>query len=166
MMSDFRHITFDSPLHGGICFSCYFSILVILSRSLPKQFFLNRQKSFSDLSGMASSSAKTPFISTQGLYEFPNPTWIENLFIRSNGEILLTSLSKPELYLLDPYATPQKPPTLLHVSSCFCSDNTASSTRRPSKRIYSCLLTMKPPTLCKILNLILRPRHFLHLSGS
>lgn len=42
------------------------------------------------------------------LYQFPKPSWIENLAIRSNGQLLLTCLSSPELYLLDP-SKPSEP---------------------------------------------------------
>ena len=34
---------------------------------------------------------------------FPNGTWIENLAVRANGEILATSLSKAAIYLLNPF---------------------------------------------------------------
>lgn len=36
------------------------------------------------------------------VYQFPNPTWVENLAVRSNGHLLLTLLSTPDLYQLDP----------------------------------------------------------------
>lgn len=56
------------------------------------------------------------------IHEFPNPTWIENLFVRSNGDILLTSLSLPHLYVLNPYE-PQSNPILIHVREFSCSKN-------------------------------------------
>lgn len=40
---------------------------------------------------------------TRLIYEFPNRTWVENLAIRANGQILVTILSSPELYLIDPF---------------------------------------------------------------
>ena len=49
---------------------------------------------------------------TQVIYEFQNLTWIENLAIRSNGDLLLTILSAPELYSLTP--APSSTPSLLH----------------------------------------------------
>ena len=42
--------------------------------------------------------------------QFPNPTWIENLAVRSNGHLLLTLFNTPALYTLNPFlanATPQ-----------------------------------------------------------
>ncbi|PVH74617.1 hypothetical protein DL98DRAFT_467684 [Cadophora sp. DSE1049] len=39
---------------------------------------------------------------TTTIYQFSLPTWIENLAIRSNGNILVTLLTTPELYLIDP----------------------------------------------------------------
>jgi hypothetical protein len=49
---------------------------------------------------------------TQVIYEFQNLTWIENLAIRSNGDLLLTILSAPELYSLTP--APSSTPSLLY----------------------------------------------------
>jgi hypothetical protein len=36
------------------------------------------------------------------IYEFPNETWIENIAVRSNGNLLLNILSTPSLYELNP----------------------------------------------------------------
>lgn len=38
------------------------------------------------------------------VYEWPNITWAENLAVRSNGEILVTLINKPEVWLVDPFA--------------------------------------------------------------
>jgi hypothetical protein len=46
------------------------------------------------------------------LYEYPDPTWVENIAVRSNGNLLLSLLSIPEIYLLDPFSG--KPPVLVH----------------------------------------------------
>ncbi|RDW89772.1 hypothetical protein BP6252_01804 [Coleophoma cylindrospora] len=43
------------------------------------------------------------------VYQFPNPTWIENLAVRSNGQLLLNVLSTPDLYLLDPLVEDSDP---------------------------------------------------------
>lgn len=40
------------------------------------------------------------------VYQFPNETWIENLAIRSNGKILVTLISAPEVWEVDPFAEP------------------------------------------------------------
>lgn len=46
------------------------------------------------------------------LYQFPNDTWIENLAVRSNNQLLLTLLTSPQLYTLDPQC--RNPPTLVY----------------------------------------------------
>lgn len=47
------------------------------------------------------------------VYEFPNETWVENIAVRSNGNLLLTLLDRPELHLLDPFHPNNT--TLIHV---------------------------------------------------
>ena len=47
------------------------------------------------------------------IYQFPKPTWIENLAVRGNGKILLTLLTSPDLYQADPFAPGDKP-KLIH----------------------------------------------------
>jgi hypothetical protein len=52
---------------------------------------------------LALPSSSTTSISTlQTIYEFPNPTWVENLAVRSNGKILVTLLTAPEVWQIDP----------------------------------------------------------------
>ncbi|TVY84561.1 hypothetical protein LSUE1_G002749 [Lachnellula suecica] len=46
------------------------------------------------------------------IHEFPQGTWIENIAIRSNGQILVTIFSSPDLYLIDPILG--KNPVLVH----------------------------------------------------
>lgn len=46
------------------------------------------------------------------VYEFPNQTWIENLAVRSNGQLLLDVLTSPDLYLLDPNVENSEPALL------------------------------------------------------
>ena len=48
----------------------------------------------------------------QTLYQFPKDTWIENLAVRSCNDLLLTLLTSPELYMLDPES--DTPPTLIY----------------------------------------------------
>ncbi|KAH6723665.1 hypothetical protein DL95DRAFT_447912 [Leptodontidium sp. 2 PMI_412] len=55
---------------------------------------------------MSTISSLDPLLSTTLIHQFPLPTWIENLAIRSNGTILATLLTTPELYLIDPKAPP------------------------------------------------------------
>jgi len=64
---------------------------------------------------MAQLQTLNPPLATHVVHQFPLPTWIENLAIRSNGQILLTILTKPELYLVDP-AHPDKA-VLVHTFS-------------------------------------------------
>jgi hypothetical protein len=40
---------------------------------------------------------------THDIYQFPNETWLENLAISQNGHILVTVLSSPELWQVDPF---------------------------------------------------------------
>ena len=46
------------------------------------------------------------------IHEFPHGTWVENLAVRSNGQILATIATAPELYQVDPTST--NPPILVH----------------------------------------------------
>ena len=46
------------------------------------------------------------------IYEFPKGTWVENLAVRENGEILATLLSTPEVFLIDPQGL--HAPVLIH----------------------------------------------------
>ncbi len=47
------------------------------------------------------------------IHEFPHNTWVENLAVRSNGKVLVTLLSTPDLYQIDPF-TPNSAPILVH----------------------------------------------------
>jgi hypothetical protein len=46
-----------------------------------------------------SPTSKSPI---QTIYEFPNETWVENIAVRSSGELLLTLITAPDLYQLNP----------------------------------------------------------------
>jgi len=50
------------------------------------------------------------------VYEFPRGVWLENLAVRPCGSILLTTLTKPDLYMVDPLKS-QPQPKLLHTFS-------------------------------------------------
>lgn len=39
---------------------------------------------------------------TRTIYQFPNNTYVENLAVRSNGQILVNILTSPEVWLIDP----------------------------------------------------------------
>jgi len=63
---------------------------------------------------IAHPHAVAPVISNpvQTLWEFPNGTWVENLAVRSSGELLVTTLSAPQIYQVNPHQ-PQTP-ALVH----------------------------------------------------
>ncbi|EED19791.1 conserved hypothetical protein [Talaromyces stipitatus ATCC 10500] len=46
------------------------------------------------------------------VHQFPNFTWIENMAVRSNGEILGTDISGSQIYLVDPHRTQTDPPVI------------------------------------------------------
>ncbi|KAK5989577.1 Putative hetero-Diels-Alderase-like protein [Cladobotryum mycophilum] len=48
------------------------------------------------------------------VFEFPNNTYVENLAVRSNGQILVSVLTKPQLFLIDPSAPGQSEAILVH----------------------------------------------------
>ncbi|KND91970.1 hypothetical protein TOPH_03283 [Tolypocladium ophioglossoides CBS 100239] len=41
-------------------------------------------------------------VASRTVYEFPNGSWIENIAVRANGNLLVTRLDTPELYEIDP----------------------------------------------------------------
>jgi hypothetical protein len=55
------------------------------------------------VSGLATpkDSCNVPYPTTL-IHEFPNPTWLENIAVRHNGQILTTSISTSVLYQVDP----------------------------------------------------------------
>ena len=54
---------------------------------------------------------------TRLVYQFPNGTWIENLAVRPSGSLLLTIITSPDLYLINPLARDPKPQLVHHFSS-------------------------------------------------
>lgn len=48
------------------------------------------------------------------VYQFPNETWVENLAVRANGKILVTLISAPEVWEVDPFATPTTAELIYH----------------------------------------------------
>jgi len=61
---------------------------------------------------MAEPTILDPQLPSKVIYQFPQYTWIENLAVRKNGEILVTILTSPELYLINP--SDPKEPVLVH----------------------------------------------------
>ena len=56
-------------------------------------------------------ASRTPPTVTD-IWDFSPGTWVENLAVRSNGQILVTLASTPEIYQVDP--TLEQPATLVH----------------------------------------------------
>lgn len=55
----------------------------------------------------------TSLANTRDIYQFPNKgTWVENLAVRSNGQIIITRLDVPQIFQVNPF-TPGQPPTLI-----------------------------------------------------
>jgi len=47
------------------------------------------------------------------VYDFPADTWIENLAVRSNGQLIVTKDTRPRIYQIDPFWSHK--PILLHI---------------------------------------------------
>ncbi|KAL9118931.1 MAG: hypothetical protein Q9187_004513 [Circinaria calcarea] len=76
--------------------------LPILANPLPIPFSL-------------SSPLLSPLpLTTTTIHQFPLATWAENLAVRSNGQILTTLLSAPELYQIDPFSSAPDAAVLVH----------------------------------------------------
>ena len=56
--------------------------------------------------------SQTTLPAIRQLAQFPNATWIENLAVRSNGQILVTLLTSPDLFQINPF-DPTCPPQLV-----------------------------------------------------
>ncbi|PMD33765.1 hypothetical protein L207DRAFT_535023 [Hyaloscypha variabilis F] len=67
---------------------------------------------FNIISAVPALLPSSPAIRT--IYEFPNETWIENIAVRSNGNLLLNILSSPDLYELSPLNPTPGSAKLLH----------------------------------------------------
>jgi sugar lactone lactonase YvrE len=46
---------------------------------------------------------RSPQIPSHQIFQFDNGTWIENIAVRSNGNLLVTLVDRPELYHVDPF---------------------------------------------------------------
>lgn len=51
---------------------------------------------------MAQVSIHEPLLPSHTVHQFPLPTWVENLAVRSNGQLLVTLTTTPEVFLVDP----------------------------------------------------------------
>jgi hypothetical protein len=62
---------------------------------------------------MAQTTVLNPLLPARVVYQYSSvPSWIENLAVRSNGQILCTFISAPEVHLIDPSDSSKT--TLLH----------------------------------------------------
>lgn len=59
------------------------------------------------------STITTALYPTKQIYQFPIGTWLENLAIRPCGSILITSLTSPSIYQINPFTNPAQE-TLIH----------------------------------------------------
>ncbi|KAF4627874.1 hypothetical protein G7Y89_g10278 [Cudoniella acicularis] len=50
-----------------------------------------------------------PQLSTHPIHEFPYPTWVENNRVRDNDQILVSLVTKPYVYIIDPFAASTNP---------------------------------------------------------
>ncbi|KAJ4857119.1 SMP-30/Gluconolaconase/LRE-like region domain-containing protein [Trichoderma breve] len=67
------------------------------------------------LCGVSLASSSAPSLSSvRTLFEFPKQSYIENLAVRSNGQILISDLSTSQLYLFDPSAPGPSQPVVVH----------------------------------------------------
>lgn len=64
---------------------------------------------------MAQVSIHDPLLPSQVIHQFPVPTWIENLAVRSNGQLLVTITTSPDLFVVDP-SDPSKTVLVHHFS--------------------------------------------------
>lgn len=57
---------------------------------------------FAVLNGLSNSTSLSHTPAIHQIYQFPNHTFVENIATRPNGHLLLTTLSEPALWKLDP----------------------------------------------------------------
>lgn len=48
------------------------------------------------------------------IYQFPNLTWVENIAVRANGKLLVTLITSPEVWQIDPSAVPVTAELVVH----------------------------------------------------
>ena len=54
---------------------------------------------------------------TRLVYQFPNHTWVENIAVRPSGSLLVTLITTPDLYLIDPFVSDPEPRLIHRFSS-------------------------------------------------
>jgi hypothetical protein len=61
------------------------------------------------LAGISCASAVSAAVGTRLVYQFPNSTFIENVAIRPNGQLVLNTFDDARIYTLDPSAAEPEP---------------------------------------------------------
>ena len=91
----------------------FFMIASMLTAHLALQIFAfpSLQRSIQDPPDTGVSNVTYP-LPEHLIYNFPAETWIENLAVRSNGQIIATEELRPRVYQVDPFGT--REPILLH----------------------------------------------------
>jgi hypothetical protein len=77
-------------------------ITLISIPNLTKMRFITSKAILASMLLAAGSLASSDFPKT--IYQFPNPTWVENIFATRNGSLLASVVGSPELHLIDPFA--------------------------------------------------------------
>jgi len=75
-------------------------------------------KSLFTIASFAGLVSALPSLTT--VHQFPNFTWIENMAIRSNGQILGTDVAGGVIYLVDPSKPEANPPIIASFPPGFC----------------------------------------------
>jgi hypothetical protein len=76
-------------------FSTIVALLVTATNALPT---ITHPKQLQSRTAPITTHTLPPTL----LYQFPNNTWLENFALRPNGQILITLITTPEIYLWDP----------------------------------------------------------------
>ena len=86
------------------------SLLWFLSTALALSTHIPAHSSLAP--ALEARTAPNPPLPVQLVHDFPDGTWIENLAVRANGQIIATEDTKPRIYLVDPSSL--EPAILLH----------------------------------------------------
>jgi hypothetical protein len=55
--------------------------------------------------GAIASAIPRGHVTLRDVWRFPTGTWVENIAVRSNGKLLVTLLSQPDVYQVNPSGT-------------------------------------------------------------
>lgn len=70
---------------------------------------------FGAYAALVSAAESVPSLNpVHTIFEFPTESYIENIAVRSNGQVLVSNLSKPQLYLFNPSSSGEAEPILVH----------------------------------------------------